>query len=782
MSSVPGAQLLAQGPQDVWLSGDPQVSFFRSVYRHHVPFGIELKKMNFDADGSCRFDRYGDLLGPCYITANDPATGRQIPLTSWTGLFETVDLTIGGQLVDSQDIPYSSQVWPVLESSTWSQRTLPTGFYPLHFFFCQDWSRAFPLVALEFHDLVIRIQRASPLYQFQLWSSIVHLDEGEREWFKMQTHQLLITRTQRTVITPNQNEFTRFSGPIKYLATEVFEYDRFYQPLFYPDPRVLDTTTTQTYTVTYYNPQNMPVVWTVVNALPIGVSVTGQTNTSITFTIAAGTLVTIQTFQVSVSTTQEAWVTRFESNGSVGSSAHAVYNNFSYNIGSYTSGPLKMYNSDGSVFPTSLASIGTSDSALTKIDANGKIIWGASIGGTGSSASANDIQIDDTGIYIVGTFLGTIGFNNSDGTPFGTTLTVIVPDSAGNGFLVKYSLDGNVQWCTKWGETTSTFYTRLWSIRIDSSGVYVSGRNVVTSIQFYNSDGTTNTVTPSASQAYIAKYDKNGFLIWRSIQTNAGENYALALVSNRVYISSGVGNTTVSFRNSNDTVSGTLVTSGTQNSYIGAYDATTGNLVWRARMGSISAGGAPGFIRQADSGADGGLYFIGIGTGTIYLYNSDGAQSAVSVSGIATYGFMASYDSNGTARWAIKIDGASRINAVSVYDGVVYVNGFIQGTLPCIFYNSDGSPYPYTFTRKGSSIDSYVAAYTSSGTVLWIVQGAASTANATTGRFGADKSAYLPGVFGGTNMKLYNQTGTNILAPLTLKGTQGAYLYKFKPW
>lgn len=298
MSSVPGAQLLAQGPQDVWLSGDPQVSFFRSVYRPHVPFGIELKKMNFDAGGSFRFDRYGDLLGPCYITANDPVTGRQIPVTSWTGLFDTVDLTIGGQLVDSQDVVYSSQVWPVLEASSWSQSKVPTGFYPLHFFFCQDWSRAFPLVAIEFHDLVIRIQKASPAYQFQLWATFVHLDDHEREWFKTQQHQLLITRTQRTLITRDQNEFGRFSGPIKYLATEVYKYRQLYQPLFYPDPRLLDTTTQQTYTVTYYNPYNQPVTWTVVNTLPAGVTVTAQTNTGITFTIAAGTLVTTQTFQV----------------------------------------------------------------------------------------------------------------------------------------------------------------------------------------------------------------------------------------------------------------------------------------------------------------------------------------------------------------------------------------------------------------------------------------------------------------------------------------------------
>lgn len=291
MSSVGGAQLLAEGPQDEWLSGTPQVSFFRSVYRHSVPFGTELKKMNFDADGSCRFDRYGDLLGPCHLTAHDKVTGQLVPLNSWAGIIDSVELVIGGQLVDTQDYVYSSQVWPVLEASTWSQReATPTGFYPLHFFFCQDWSRAFPLCALKYHDLTIRIKTLSTTYTIQMWASLLHLSEVERSWFVDQPHQLLITQSQRTRITADQNEFQRFAGPIKYLATQVFDYQRLFTPVTAPTPVTLDTTTTQTYTVNYYNPYNQSITWSHTTPLPAGVTVTSQTNTAIVFTIAAGTL------------------------------------------------------------------------------------------------------------------------------------------------------------------------------------------------------------------------------------------------------------------------------------------------------------------------------------------------------------------------------------------------------------------------------------------------------------------------------------------------------------
>lgn len=301
--STQGAQLLAEGPQDLWLSGDPQVSFFRSVYRHNIPFGIELKKMNFDADGSYRFPRYGDMLGPCYVTATDPVTNTIVPVTSWDGLFDGVALTIGHQLVDFQDVTFSSQVWPTLESTTFSQKVAPTGMYPLHFFFCKDWSRAFPLVALEYHDLVIKLVNAVSTYQFTLYGYIIHLDEYERAWLKNTPHKFLVTQTQRTRITRDQKEFGRFSGTIKYLAFPTFDYTRTYIRLVNQTPSVIDTTTTQTYTVTYYNPEGYTIAW-VVPSLPSGMTVTGQTTTgltpTLTFSVAAGTLVTLRNLTISV--------------------------------------------------------------------------------------------------------------------------------------------------------------------------------------------------------------------------------------------------------------------------------------------------------------------------------------------------------------------------------------------------------------------------------------------------------------------------------------------------
>ena len=213
--NVQAAQLIAEGPQDIWLTGDPQASFFRSMYRRHVSYGMSVEKFNFNGD-TVRFDRRGDLLGACYLTASDPVTNVQLSTFPISGIAR-VDLFIGGQLVDSQDTTFSSQVWPVTEATTWSERNVPSSFYPLHFFFCKDWSRAFPLVALEYHDIEIKIRDASSSYTFTLWVHMIHLSDPERAWYKRQPHKFLITQTQ-TARIDLQRDWGRFGGPIKYLA------------------------------------------------------------------------------------------------------------------------------------------------------------------------------------------------------------------------------------------------------------------------------------------------------------------------------------------------------------------------------------------------------------------------------------------------------------------------------------------------------------------------------------------------------------------------------------
>lgn len=220
--NVQAVQLLAEGPQDIWLTGDPQASFFRSMYRRHASYAMSVEQFIFNGD-TVRIDSRGDLLGACYLTASDPVTNVQLSTFPISGLSQ-VDLFIGCQLVDSQDTIFSSQVWPVTEATTWSERNVPSSFYPLHFFFCKDWSRAFPLAALKHHQIEIKIR--DPLlssYKFTLWAHVIHLSDEERAWYTRQPHRFLITQTYKSRIDL-QRDWGRFGGPIKYLAWPSINY------------------------------------------------------------------------------------------------------------------------------------------------------------------------------------------------------------------------------------------------------------------------------------------------------------------------------------------------------------------------------------------------------------------------------------------------------------------------------------------------------------------------------------------------------------------------------
>ena len=74
------AQLIAIGAQDAHLVGDPEISFFRSVYKRHTNFSQTIERQviqgNVQNNGTSvvRFQRKGDLLSHTYFTVEDGTT------------------------------------------------------------------------------------------------------------------------------------------------------------------------------------------------------------------------------------------------------------------------------------------------------------------------------------------------------------------------------------------------------------------------------------------------------------------------------------------------------------------------------------------------------------------------------------------------------------------------------------------------------------------------------------------------------------------------------------
>lgn len=225
-------QLVATGIQDVHLTGNPEISFFRSNFKRHTHFAMsnELQLLQGPPGAgnisTIRFERKGDLLSYVFLTVRD--SNALVKGIDWGLYIDRVDLLIGGQIIDTQDVFFSNTISPLFLSSTFATKWTPANptpsFFPLQFWFCKDWQSALPLIALQYHDVELRITwastfPASPTYEFRTFSNFVYLDKTEREWFANHPMDLIMWQMQRQIV-PNTGPFMEivFNHPIKFLA------------------------------------------------------------------------------------------------------------------------------------------------------------------------------------------------------------------------------------------------------------------------------------------------------------------------------------------------------------------------------------------------------------------------------------------------------------------------------------------------------------------------------------------------------------------------------------
>jgi hypothetical protein len=71
-------QLVAYGAQDVYLTAEPTITFWKAVYRRHTNFAIESMQQslsgtpNFGQRVVCRISRNGDLMWKTYLQVTMP--------------------------------------------------------------------------------------------------------------------------------------------------------------------------------------------------------------------------------------------------------------------------------------------------------------------------------------------------------------------------------------------------------------------------------------------------------------------------------------------------------------------------------------------------------------------------------------------------------------------------------------------------------------------------------------------------------------------------------------
>ena len=229
------AQLVAVGAQDAHLVGQPEISFFRSTYKRHTNFSQTVERQviqgNVSANGmsTVRLERKGDLLNYVYLMPiKGDGKGANTFSTNWNTVISKVELLVGGQVIDDQDVTYSSLIAPTLSATSSSKSVSAqlynginnTQFYPLRFFFCENWQSALPLIALQYHDVELRITWGADAAgsKWEVYANYAYLDTQERDYFASTPQNMIITQVQKATASGAKIQELNFNHPVKYLA------------------------------------------------------------------------------------------------------------------------------------------------------------------------------------------------------------------------------------------------------------------------------------------------------------------------------------------------------------------------------------------------------------------------------------------------------------------------------------------------------------------------------------------------------------------------------------
>lgn len=224
-------QLVSYGAQDIYISGNPQITFWKILYKRHTNFAMESIEVTFNgqADFGKRvtavINRNADLMYKTYLAvvlpqvtldASNGATysgSSKLTAFRWVNyighrLIKQVELEIGGQRIDRQYGDWM-QIWTQLSTEAGTVKSLDallgnthdlvllkqqgglaldgtcsanettlsctaragtpmkTLYVPLQFWFCRNPGLAIPLIALQYHEVRINVD-------FEIWENCVY--------------------------------------------------------------------------------------------------------------------------------------------------------------------------------------------------------------------------------------------------------------------------------------------------------------------------------------------------------------------------------------------------------------------------------------------------------------------------------------------------------------------------------------------------------------------------------------------------------------------------------
>jgi hypothetical protein len=271
-------QLAAYGPQDLYLTGNPQITFFIAVYKRHTNFAIEQIRqyfhgnINFGNKMYCNVDPKGDLVHEMFLNIKLPALNEypdqnpdyHVSYVNSIGhaIIQNIDVEIGGSLMDRHygqwleiwnDLTITSekrhaynQMIGKVDNYTLESLSGELNLYiPLQFWFNRNIGLSLPLIALQnsqvrivltlrkFDELWVSSNNVPPGLGLQndssvmdtkdiiavtLWVDYIFLENKERKKFAQCSLEYLIEQLQVNTQSLDEKDSVlnmSFSNPVK---------------------------------------------------------------------------------------------------------------------------------------------------------------------------------------------------------------------------------------------------------------------------------------------------------------------------------------------------------------------------------------------------------------------------------------------------------------------------------------------------------------------------------------------------------------------------------------
>ena len=363
----------------------------------------------------------------------------------------------------------------------------------------------------------------------------------------------------------------------------------------------------------------------------------------------------------------------------------------------------------GEVNETELASAGLQDLFFARYDADGVLAWAKRAGGVETEQGSTIASFADGSFVASGHFQGTATFGPGEAneTELAATPEIVPENVPTDIFIARYNSDGTLAWATSAGGPEWDTSRGIAALSDGSSVVTGQFRNTATfGAGEVNETQLTN---DGLGDIYVARYDKDGLLIWA--KRAGGE-------------SSDIGNDIESFADDSIVVAGRFEGTATfdagevgetQLTSLGATDIVVarynpdGSLAWAKRAGGFHIDDSWG-VATFDDGAS---VVTGSFLGTAIFGEGEANETELGDLDI----FVARYDSDGSLAWAKRAGGAMRDvgrDIASMADGSCVVTGRFGGGA-----TFGPGELGETTLLSGGALDAVIAQYAPSGELQW---------------------------------------------------------------